>query len=88
MTRSIISSIGLIIPILTEALWFVTRSKKADKKRGYRDRQGQTLFIDARKMGQLEDRVHRYLTDDEIDQIASVYHGWRNAGGEYEDKPG
>ncbi len=69
-------------------LWFVTRSKKADKKRGFRDRTGQTLFIDARKMGQLIDRVHRELSAEELTQISSVYHNWRNADGKYEDKAG
>ncbi len=69
-------------------LWFITRSKKADKKRGFRKRTGETLFIDARKMGQLVDRVHRELTEAELDEIAGVYHAWRNADGDYEDKPG
>ena len=71
-------------------LWFVTRSKKANKRRGYRDRTGQTLFIDARRMGKLIDRVHRELTEEELDQIAGVYHNWRNAepAEAYEDKPG
>ena len=58
-------------------LWFVTRSKKADKKRNYRDRTGQALFIDARKMGTLIDRVHRELTDGDIRKIADTYHAWR-----------
>ena len=68
-------------------LWFVTRTKKNGK---YRDRSGETLFIDARKMGELTDRVHRVLTDDEIEEITGVYHAWRNEGteGSYEDKPG
>ena len=71
-------------------LWFVTRSKKGDKKRGHRNRQGATLFIDARKMGQLIDRVHRELTDEEIKKIVSVYHAWRSEKhtDEYEDVPG
>lgn len=71
-------------------LWFVTRSKKGDKKRGHRNRQGETLFIDARKMGQLIDRVHRELTDEEIKKIASVYHAWRSEkhADEYKDVPG
>jgi len=69
-------------------LWFVTRSKKADRKRDYRDRTGQTLFIDARRMGTLVDRVHRELTDDDIDTIAGVFHAWRNEGDNYEDKAG
>src|SRR5437764_8782674 len=40
-------------------LWFVTRSKAADPKRGFHDRRRNTLFIDARKLGTLIDRVHR-----------------------------
>lgn len=69
-------------------LWFVTRSKKAQPQRGYRDRSGETLFIDARKMGKLVDRVHRELDTDDIATIAGTYHQWRNADGNYEDKPG
>ncbi len=69
------------------SLWFVTRNKKAYPKRGYRDRTGETLFIDARRMGRLVDRVHRELTPEEIRKIASVYHAWKRGDG-YEDKPG
>ncbi|MCY3016704.1 MAG: class I SAM-dependent DNA methyltransferase [Planctomycetota bacterium] len=46
---------------------------------GFRDRRGQTLFIDARKMGTLVDRVHRDLTDADLDRITSTYHAWREA---------
>jgi type I restriction enzyme M protein len=42
-----------------------------------RDRRGETLFIDARKMGTLIDRVHRELTDADIEKIVSTYHAWR-----------
>lgn len=35
------------------------------------------LFIDARKMGTMIDRVHRELTDDDIRKIADTYHAWR-----------
>jgi type I restriction enzyme M protein len=69
-------------------LWFVTRSKKADKRKGLRDRKGEMLFIDARKIGTLVDRVHRELTNDDLDLISDTYHEWRNTGGKYEDKPG
>ena len=47
-------------------LWFLTKSKLPSPARGRgaggegrRDRRKQTLFIDARKMGTLIDRVHR-----------------------------
>jgi len=69
------------------SLWFVTRNKKADPKRGFRDRTRETLFVDARRMGHLVDRVHRELTREEIQQIANVYHAWKRGEG-YEDRPG
>ena len=69
-------------------LWFVTRSKKANKRKGHRDRKGEMLFIDARRMGTLVDRVHRELTNDDLDLISGIYHEWRNTGGKYEDKSG
>ena len=57
---------------------------------GFRDRRGQTLFIDARKMGTLVDRVHRDLTDADLDRITSAYHAWREAkpATPYADVPG
>ena len=71
-------------------LWFLTNNKKADSTRGFRDRQGETLFIDARQRGTLLDRVHRDLSDDEIAEIARTYHAWRGEekDGEYEGKAG
>ncbi|MFP4029607.1 MAG: type I restriction-modification system subunit M [Candidatus Brocadiia bacterium] len=68
-------------------LWFVTR----DKKNGnFRDRRGHTLFIDAREMGEMRDRTHRTLTDEDISRIAGTYHAWRGESetDEYEDVPG
>ena len=57
--------------------------------KGLRDRRGETLFIDARKMGTLIDRVHRELSDAEIATIAGTYHAWRGDGaGVYADVPG
>ncbi|MDI1313366.1 class I SAM-dependent DNA methyltransferase [Prosthecobacter sp.] len=66
-------------------LWFLTKSKGSRKvKRGddeipdcFRKRKGETLFIDARKMGTLVDRVHRELTEEDIEKIVSTYHEWR-----------
>ncbi len=55
-------------------LWFLTRNKNDGKRR---DRRKQTLFIDARKLGTLIDRVHRELSDEDIVRIASTYHAWR-----------
>ncbi|MCK5243663.1 MAG: SAM-dependent DNA methyltransferase [Desulfobacterales bacterium] len=61
-------------------LWFVTRSKKTDKRKGLRNRKGEMLFIDARKMGTLVDRMHRELTDDDLDLISGIYHAWQSEG--------
>src|SRR6202163_477935 len=68
-------------------LWFLARNKKNGR---FRDRRGETLFIDARKMGTLMDRIHRELTDDDIGKIAGTYHAWRGdkGAGEYADVPG
>ncbi len=62
-------------------LWFLTKSKKVDTKRGFRDRRKQTLFIDARKLGTLIDRVHRELTDVDLEKITTTYHAWRGGKG-------
>jgi type I restriction enzyme M protein len=68
-------------------LWFLARNKRNGS---FRDRRGETLFIDARKLGTLIDRVHRDLTDDDIAKIAGTYHAWRGDKGaaEYADIPG
>jgi type I restriction enzyme M protein len=68
-------------------LWFLTRDKKNARTR---DRRGETLFIDARKMGQMIDRTHRELTVEDIARVASTYHAWRGekGGARYEDVPG
>ena len=58
-------------------LWFLTKSKAADPKRHFRDRRKETLFIDARKMGTLIDRVHRELTDADLEKITGTYYAWR-----------
>jgi type I restriction enzyme M protein len=55
-------------------LWFLARIKKNGH---FRDRRGETLFIDARKMGTLVDRVHRELSEDDLANIANTYHAWR-----------
>ncbi|MEO0074064.1 MAG: N-6 DNA methylase, partial [candidate division WOR-3 bacterium] len=60
-----------------------------DKKNGkFRDRRGETLFIDARELGRMVDRIHRELTEDDIQRIAGTYHAWRGRGQTYSDIPG
>lgn len=69
-------------------LWFLARNKNPGK--GLRDRRGQVLVIDARKLGVLVDRTRRELTDEEIKKIADTYHAWRGEpnAGEYADVAG
>ena len=73
-------------------LWFVSRGRQ----RRLWNRQGEMLFIDARKMGHMTDRTHRTLSDEDIARIAGVYHAWRGSDPlpgedpppEYADVPG
>lgn len=73
---------GTQIPV---CLWFLTKNKAS---KGHRARRGETLFIDARKLGRMETRVHKVLDDEHVAQIAGTYHAWRNEGGKYEDVAG
>jgi type I restriction enzyme M protein len=68
-------------------LWFLARGKKNGR---YRDRRGQVLFIDARKLGSMVDRVHLELSDEDVARIAGTYHAWRGDkdAGEYVEVPG
>lgn len=73
-------------------LWFLARDKSKGRvgKAPLRDRRGEVLFIDARKMGVLVDRTRRELTDEEVQKIADTYHAWRGEqeAGEYVDVAG
>ncbi|HZL04502.1 MAG TPA: N-6 DNA methylase, partial [Coriobacteriia bacterium] len=55
-------------------LWFLARDRS---NHSFRDRRGEILFIDARKLGSMVDRTHRELTDDDVARIAGTYHAWR-----------
>jgi type I restriction enzyme M protein len=75
-------------------LWFISKNKKAvDASEDFakrRNRQGETLFIDAREMGTMVSRVNKELTNRDITDIAQTYHAWRGEkkDGNYEDKAG
>ena len=70
-------------------LWFLAKNKRGTgsppvssdhgqaARAPLRDRRKQTLFIDARKLGTLIDRVHRELTDSDLEKITATYHRWR-----------
>ena len=69
-------------------LWFLARNKNPGN--GWRDRRGEVLFIDARKLGHMVDRTRREFADDDISRIATTYHAWRGEADAvaYEDVPG
>ncbi|MDN3919105.1 type I restriction-modification system subunit M [Roseateles violae] len=68
-------------------LWFLAKTKPAG-------RQGQVLFIDARKLGRMISRVQRELAEQDIARIAATVAAWRGeapageAVAEYADIPG
>jgi len=71
-------------------IWFLTKNKKSGtfpSQKGKRDRRGETLFIDARNLGFMKDRVLRDFTNDDIAKIADVFHAWQS-GADYKDEKG
>jgi type I restriction enzyme M protein len=70
-------------------LWFLARDKSNGIARNakLRDRRGEVLFIDARKLGHMVDRTRREFSDEDVARIAETYHRWREGKG-YEDVAG
>ena len=68
-------------------LWFLSKGRRNGE---HRDRQGETLFVDTRKLGQMIDRTHKDLSPEDIARVADTYHAWRGKKGlgEYSDVPG
>ena len=66
-------------------LWFLRRGRVAGEAR-----HGETLFIDARKLGYMTDRTHRDLSAEDVARIANTYHAWRgnDSAREYADVAG
>ena len=69
-------------------LWFLARNKYPGG--GYRDRRGEVLFIDARKIGHMVDRTRKEFSDEDIARIADTYRAWWTApdAAPYGDDPG
>lgn len=65
---------SVTIPV---TLWFISKDKK---------QKGQTLFIDARKMGTMIDRKHRDFSDEDIARLADTFTAFQN--GTLEDVKG
>ena len=57
-------------------IWFLNRNKA---------RKGEVLFIDARQIGYMKDRVLRDFTAEDIAKIADTFHAWQTSDG-YEDQ--
>ncbi len=70
-------------------IWFLTRDKRNGLalNKTKRDRRGQFLFIDARQLGYMKDRVLRDFTVEDIKKIADTFHAWQ-LGERYEDVAG
>ena len=68
-------------------LWFLSKGRHSGRGRY---RQGETLFIDARKLGYMLDRTRRDLSSEDITRISETYHAWRgdDGTGDYADVPG
>ena len=65
---------SVTIPV---TLWFITKNKK---------QKGKTLFIDARKLGHMVDRIHRDFSDEDIKLLADTVESFQK--GTLEDEKG
>lgn len=70
-------------------IWFLSRDKRNGLalNKTKRDRRGQFLFIDARQLGYMKDRVLRDFTPADIQKVADTFHAWQLGEG-YEDVAG
>ncbi|MFC4558391.1 N-6 DNA methylase [Virgibacillus kekensis] len=67
-------------------LFFLSKNRNGSK--GYRERQNEILFIDARKMGSLVSRRQKAFSQEEINKIAKAYHDFRNNNGNVIEETG
>jgi len=61
-------------------IWFLTKNKKqrtSASGKKLRDRGGEILFIDARNLGYMKDRVLRDFTQDDLNKVTETYHTWQ-----------
>ena len=68
------------------SLWCIDMNKESTDERS---RKGETLFIDARDLGEMIDRTHRAFSKDDIKKVADTYHAYRGTNDqEYKDVAG
>lgn len=71
---------------ISVSLWIFDMNQASPNER---DRQGETLFIDARELGSMTDRTHREFTRTDINKIADTYHAYTGTSKKaYQDVPG
>ncbi|SFP41686.1 type I restriction enzyme M protein [Nitrosomonas cryotolerans] len=71
-------------------IWFLTKDKGVRSNAtgaAFSDRKGQILFIDARNLGYMRDRVLRDFTFDDIAKVTDTFHAWQQGDG-YKDIAG
>lgn len=72
-------------------VWFLTKNKKgrdgSPSRPGSRDRAGEVLFIDARQLGFMKDRVLRDFTTEDLEKISGTFRAWKR-GKDYADVKG
>lgn len=66
-------------------IWLLTKDKTSGSGKAHR--KGEVLFIDARQIGFMKDRVLRDFTKDDIARIANTFHAWQEDK-DYEDEAG
>jgi len=62
-------------------IWFLSKNKAertSASGRKLRDRKGKVLFIDARNLGYMKDRVLRDFTQDDLNKVTDCYHQWQS----------
>jgi type I restriction enzyme M protein len=77
---------GTQIPV---CVWIMAKDKSGGKhgERQLRDRRGEVLFLDARKLGYMVNRTQKNLSPEDIAKLSDTYHAWREDKG-YEDVSG
>lgn len=61
-------------------IWFLSKNKgerSAASGRKLRDRKGEVLFVDARNLGYMKDRVLRDFTQDDLNKVTKTFHSWQ-----------
>ncbi|OED66736.1 hypothetical protein A165_05960 [Vibrio tasmaniensis ZS-17] len=73
---------------ISVTLWIISKNKKqhnvhlSDQNKQYRNREGEVLFVDLRRRGSEFEKKYTQLTNDDITEIASLYHNWQQLGWE------